>query len=91
MFVCRNCGFTENADYNASLVIKKAGIRMLLEGGISVKQKKRVMRLKRKHHLGQELAEVTYGEREIRRSVGTACGTLPSLNRETPTTSATAI
>jgi putative transposase len=91
LFVCQNCGFTENADYNASLVIKKAGIRMLLDGGISVKHKKRVMRLKKKHHLGQELAEVTHGEKEIRRSVGIACGTLSSLNRETPTTIATAI
>jgi hypothetical protein len=54
-----------NADYNASLVIKKTGIRMLLDGGISVKQKKRVMRLKKKHRLGQELAEVTHGEKEI--------------------------
>ena len=25
LFVCQNCGFTENADYNASLVIKKPG------------------------------------------------------------------
>jgi hypothetical protein len=25
------------------------------------------MRLKKKHHLGQELAEVTHGEKEIRR------------------------
>ena len=62
---------------------------MLLDGGISVRQKKRVMRLKKKHQLGQELAEVTHGEKEIRRSVGTACGTLPSLNRETSTTVAT--
>jgi len=26
LFVCQNCGFTENADHNASLVIKKTGI-----------------------------------------------------------------
>src|SRR5512143_2082202 len=91
LFVCQDCGFTENADYNASLVIKKAGIRMLLDGGISGKQKKRVMRLKKKKQLGREPAEVTRGEKDIRRSVGTACGTLPSLNRETPTSSATAI
>ncbi|HET6460649.1 MAG TPA: zinc ribbon domain-containing protein [Syntrophales bacterium] len=25
LFVCQNCGFTENADFNASLVIKKEG------------------------------------------------------------------
>jgi len=34
LFVCQNCGFAENADYNASLVIKKTGIRMLLDSGI---------------------------------------------------------
>ena len=70
LFVCQNCGFTENADYNASLVVKRTGIRMLLDGGISVKQKKRVMRLKKKHHLGQELAEVTHGETEVSRDKG---------------------
>src|SRR5574342_717025 len=91
LFVCQNCGFTENADYNASLVIKRTGIRMLLAGGISGKHKKRVMRLKKKKQLGREPAEVTRGEKEIRRSVGAACGTHPSLNRETPTTIATAI
>jgi putative transposase len=91
LFVCRNCGFTENADYNASLVIKNTGIRMLLEGGISGKHRKRVMRLKKRHHLGQELAEVTRGEKEIRRIKGNTFSSLPSLNREPPTTVTTAI
>jgi hypothetical protein len=77
--------------HSASLVIKKTGIRMLLDGGISVKQKNRVMRLKKKHHLGQELAEVTHGEKEIRRIKGNTFSTHPSLNRETPTTVAAAI
>jgi len=90
-FVCQNCGFTENADYNASLVIKKTGVRMLLAGEISVKQKKRVMRLKKKHQLGREPAEVTHGEKEIRRFVASAYETLPSLNCETPATIASAI
>ncbi|HSA77486.1 MAG TPA: transposase, partial [Nitrospirota bacterium] len=91
LFVCQNCGFTENADCNASLVIKRTGIRMLLDGGISVKQKKCVMRLKKKKQLGQELAEVTRGEKEIRRIKGNTFTSRPSLNRETPTTVATAI
>ena len=64
---------------------------MLLDGGISVKQKKRVMRLKKKKHLGQELAEVTHGEKEISRIKGNTFSSRPSLNRETPTTVATAI
>jgi putative transposase len=29
-FICQNCGFTANADYNAALVIKKRGIKALL-------------------------------------------------------------
>jgi hypothetical protein len=64
---------------------------MLLDGGISVKQKKRVMRLKKKYQLGQELAEVTHGEKEISRIKGNTFSSHPSLNRETPTTVAAAI
>jgi hypothetical protein len=68
---------------------------MALSSGIKFRcypteEQKKIL-LKKKHHLGQELAEVTHGEKEIRRSVGTAYGTPPSLNRETPTTSAAAI
>ena len=40
VFICQKCGFTCNADYNASVVIKKRGIKALLEGAIQVKQKK---------------------------------------------------
>jgi hypothetical protein len=86
LFVYQNCGFTENADFNASLVIKKKGIRMLVAGELSVKQKKRAMQLKKKQHLGQELPEVTHGETEISRAESHAFGTPPSVNRETPTT-----
>jgi len=64
---------------------------LLLDGGISVKHKKRVMRLKKRHHLGQELAEVTHWEKEIRRIKGNIFSSRPSLNRETPTTIAAAI
>ncbi len=31
-FVCQRCGLTDNADHNASRVIAKRGIRLLLEG-----------------------------------------------------------
>ncbi len=37
VFDCQSCGFTENADTNASLVIKKRGIEMLVSGEIAVK------------------------------------------------------
>jgi putative transposase len=42
LFACKSCGFTANADDNASLVIKKRGIEALLGGGIIVKQKKTI-------------------------------------------------
>jgi hypothetical protein len=48
-------------------------------------------KIKEKASTGPELAEVTHREKEIRYSVGIVCGTHPSLNRETPTTIATAI
>ncbi|MEB2694228.1 hypothetical protein QJQ08_00120 [Chlamydia suis] len=33
MFVCGNCGNTDNADHNASLVIKKRAINLILDTG----------------------------------------------------------
>jgi putative transposase len=86
LFVCQNCGFTGNADFNASLVIKKKGIRMLVAGELSVTQKKRAMRLKKKQQLGQELPEVTRGDTEVSRAKSHAFSLHPSVNRETPTT-----
>jgi putative transposase len=83
-FVCQRCGFTENADFNASCTVKNSGIRMLLAGGISVKQEKRTMRLKNKQQPGPEQPEVTRGEMEISRSVGTYFQTASVGNRETP-------
>ena len=40
LFACQSCGFTANADFNASLNIKRWGIDQI--GGISVKKKKSV-------------------------------------------------
>lgn len=40
LFVCQSCGFTANADFNASQTIKKRGIKQI--GSMSVKQKKSV-------------------------------------------------
>jgi putative transposase len=39
VFTCQNCGFTTNADYNASLIIKNRRIRVVLGGTIVAKQK----------------------------------------------------
>jgi putative transposase len=86
-FVCKNCGFTANADHNAAKVIKDRGIRMLLGGEITVKEKKKTMRLKKKVILGQELADVMRVGEGVRRPSGLPeVYTLPSMIRETPTT-----
>ena len=39
VFHCLECGFTANADHNAAIVIKKRGIRELLDGKIQAKQR----------------------------------------------------
>jgi hypothetical protein len=88
VFVCQYCGFTANADTNAAAVIKWRGIKDLHAGKITVKEKKSVMRLKKNCILGQELAKVIYGEKDIRRPAGYTFGSQPSVSGETPTTTA---
>ena len=36
-FVCQDCGYSENADFNASLVIKKRGVTAVLTGTVGIK------------------------------------------------------
>jgi putative transposase len=91
LFECQNCGFTGDADTNAAAVIKKRGINKLRDGEIFVKQTKRVMRLKKKERLGQERAEATHGEKDVRRSGGRASAPRSSVSRETPTTTVLAV
>jgi hypothetical protein len=57
---------------------------MLLHDGISLKQKSVSIRSKKKHQRGQDLSEVTHGEKGISRIKGNAFSSHPSLNRETP-------
>ena len=57
-FICQICGFTSNADYNTALVIKKRGIKALLDGTIVLKQKKSVrVRKESRPQIGQGLPE----------------------------------
>ena len=88
VFECLDCGFTENADVNASRVIKKRGIAKLMSGELSVKQKKRTMRLKKKKQLGREPAEGNARGEVLRRVVGSAHSSHASAIRETPTATA---
>ncbi len=64
---------------------------MLEAAEIAVKQTTRAMRLKKKQQLGRELAEVTRGEMEVRRSEGTCLQVASVENRQTYTTIAKAI
>jgi len=41
-FICQACGYTCNADYNASVVIKKRGVHAVLNGEVAIKVPKNV-------------------------------------------------
>lgn len=47
-FVCQSCGHHANADDNASRVIAKRGVKVVLSGQYKVKDKKQTMRAKKK-------------------------------------------
>src|SRR5208337_2773766 len=72
ILTCQKCGLTLKADYNASLVIKKRGIKMLRNGEITVKDKKTVGFRKQKTNaqLGPGRSESRCVETNIRRVAG---------------------
>ncbi|MGO9612652.1 MAG: zinc ribbon domain-containing protein [Dissulfurispiraceae bacterium] len=91
MFTCQKCGFTLNADYNASLVIKRRGIKMLRNGEITAKGKKTVVFRKQKSdsQIGLERSESTCVEIMVRRVAGGTRTTQRSMIRkEAPTSTA---
>lgn len=47
-FVCQCCGHSDNADRNASRVVKMRGVRMILAGEYREKESKRTMRMAKK-------------------------------------------
>ncbi len=79
-FVCQDCGHTDNADHNASVVIKQRGIRKLLAGDPLTKEHKRT-RIFRK--LGPERSKVTPGEINVRR-LGPMAPAQRSMSQELP-------
>ncbi len=42
-FICQDCGFACNADLNASLVIKKRGVRAVFDGEVAIKVPKKIL------------------------------------------------
>ena len=85
-FVCQDCGFECNADHNASENIRKRGVRHILSGQYREKEKKRVMR-GRKKTVGVDGSELTLGEMRVSRGAGNSSA-LQSKNQETPTSTA---
>lgn len=47
-FVCQSCGHTENADFNASKVIRRRGVDLILSGEYREKASKKTMRMAKK-------------------------------------------
>ncbi|MGO9613934.1 MAG: RNA-guided endonuclease InsQ/TnpB family protein [Dissulfurispiraceae bacterium] len=90
IFTCQKCGLTLNADYNASLVIKRRGIKMLRNGEITAKDKKTVGFRKQDSgsQLGPGRSEVTCVEINVRRGAGNTRNTQRSMKREALTSTA---
>lgn len=67
-FLCTACGFTEHADFNASLVIRARGIAMIRSGALEAapKPKKQVARYKQRRISGPE-GSVVPVEADVRR------------------------
>ncbi len=92
-FVCQRCGFTDNADRNASRVIARRGIRLFLGGKT---QKKEVRRCGIGKQLGQELSEVKASgednktQRPTRLRASSAKEERPLARAETPPTAQSA-
>jgi putative transposase len=89
VFVCQRCGNSaDNADRNASKVIRNRGVDLILSGNYREKARKTVMRMRQKQ-LGAGCSEVTPGETSVSRGVGNNLA-LGSLNQETPTSTGVA-
>ena len=90
-FVCQRCGYSSNADINASINIARRGVRLVLSGEYRIRKRKQTMRLKSQKQIGVERSELRFQEHatpvEIRVSRGSG-NTVAHRSRklETPTT-----
>jgi putative transposase len=91
-FVCQRCAHTENADRNASRVIRDRGVALILSGEYREKPRKTVMRMTKKQ-LGAECSDVKPVETSVSRpggntpALGSAKQETPAVRPETPTCS----
>lgn len=95
-FLCQACGYSANADDNAAKIIKKRGVRFLLEEW-EPKKKKRVKFTKNKGEKPGTAGPAetgindAYARGEIIRRGDPRITPQVSTNRETPTTAASAV
>lgn len=90
-FVCHGCGHSENADSNASKVIRGRGVRLILAGEYREKERKTTMRMGKKQiTVGADRSDRDESQKPVetavRRSSGNASA-LESVKQETPTCS----
>ena len=93
-FVCQRCAHTDNADHNASVVIRDRGVSMIQNGAQAPKQKKRVSVKRRSPKVGAGCSDPARVATpvpklvEIRVSRGSGNrSALRSAKQETPATS----
>ena len=89
-FICQLCGHAENADSNAARVIARRGVKAVVSGSYTLREKKKVGGLRRQpsseeapNKLGPEWSEVTPVETLVSRRAPWP-STHMSLNQEAP-------
>ena len=70
-FVCQCCGHTENADFNASKVIRARGVNLIVSGEYREKVSKRTMRManKQSHTVGADRSNRDESQEPVETSV----------------------
>ena len=86
VFCCgrEGCGHEENADLNASRVIRKRGVKMILEGLVNKKESKKLLRVPRakKRNIGVDRPESMPAELSVCSCVLHGVGIVAALNQE---------
>ena len=90
-FICRDCGFVCNADLNASLVIKKRGVTMVLNNEVHIKTSKKVAFSKKSVRRAGAVRSSASASKPVERMsvvISLKADTQFSVKQETPTRTA---